>query len=303
MSQTRPFRSLLFVPATRPDWVEKAVRSDADAVVIDLEDAVAEAEKPRARELAADSILSVKDAGKGIFVRINGLGTRYWLDDVRAVSVEGLTGISLPKAESAADVICVDHVLTAVESSAGLPERSIDIQPLLETAAGIVNACAILSASDRVRSFFGGSARDGDMNRDLGSRWRRDGRESLFVRAKMLLDGRASRIAFPISGTWTEVQDIEGLEVLAEESRDLGYVGMYVIHPSHVTTVNRAFTPDEAELERYRAIIEAYAESEKAGGGATMLGSSMIDKAMVDRAHEVLRLAELTTSSRTGGAR
>jgi citrate lyase subunit beta/citryl-CoA lyase len=139
------------------------------------------------------------------------------------------------------------------------------------------------------------------MNRELGSRWRRDGRETLFVRAKLLLDGRAARVSYPISGTWTEINDLDGLAALAEESRDLGYVGMYVIHPSHIDVVNAAFTPDAEELDRYRAIIEAYALAERDGLGSAVMGSSMIDKAMVDRANEVLRLADEVAAAMEGG--
>jgi citrate lyase subunit beta/citryl-CoA lyase len=290
--QRRPFRSILFVPATKPEWFRKAVESGADAVVIDLEDAVPEREKNSARRAVEPGIDEIAAAGRGVFVRINPLTSTHWLEDLRSCVRPGLTGIAVPKASSDADVMCIAHVLDALESAAAIPLQTIDVQPLLETAAGIAAARTILAASPRVRSYFGGSARDGDMNRDLGSRWRPDGRETLFIRSALLLAGRAAGVPFPISGTWTEIADHDGLARLAAESRDLGYVGMYVIHPGHVKVVNDIFTPSESDIARYRAILDTYAAAERAGLGSVTLDGSMIDSAMVERAQAVLRLAE-----------
>jgi citrate lyase subunit beta / citryl-CoA lyase len=300
--QDRPYRTLLYVPGTKPKWLDSVRSSDADAIVIDLEDAVAENEKPVAREQAAVAIPKIADSGKGVFVRINGLDTPHWLDDVHAVVVAGLTGLAVPKVDSPGQVHCVSYVLDALEPKAGIDPGWVDIQPLVETAAGAELAFEVLRASPRVRSYWAGSARDGDVTRELGSRWRHDGRETLFLRSRLLLAGRAAGVPFPISGTWTEIQDQAGLTGLAEESRDLGYVGMYVLHPSHVEIVNRVFTPGDEELAHYREIIAAYAEAEKNGLGAAMLGPSMIDKAMVDRAMAVLRASEQLQGSDTGGA-
>lgn len=300
--QLRPYRTLLFVPATKPAWLESVQSSEADAIVIDLEDAVADSEKPGARLAAAAAIPRLAESGKGIFVRMNALETPHWLEDMRAVVVPGLTGLAVPKVDSPGQVHCVSYVLDALERAAGIEPQGIDIQPLLETAAGAERAVDILSCSPRVRSFFGGSARDGDVGRELGSRWRRDGLETLYLRSKLLLAGRAACVPFPISGTWTEVEDHEGLAALAAESRDLGYVGMYVIHPSHLEIVNRIFTPAREELDRYREILHAYADAEKSGSGAVMVGSSMVDKAMVDRANAVLRFSAELESSNSGGS-
>lgn len=300
--QPHSYRSLLFVPASKPAWLESVAASEADAIVIDLEDAVAEGEKPSARSTAAEAIPMLAGTGKGVFVRINALDTIHWLEDAKAVVVPGLTGLAVPKVDSVGHVNAVSHVLDVLEREVGI-DQPVDIQPLLETAAGAEQAFEILRSSARVRSYFGGSARDGDVTRELGSRWRRDGRETFFLRSKLLLAGRAAGVPFPISGTWTEVGDRDGLEALAEESRDLGYVGMYVIHPTHVETVNRVFTPADEEVARYREIIEVYAEAERSGRGAAMLGSSMIDKAMVDRATQALRFSEHLGSSVSGDSR
>jgi citrate lyase subunit beta/citryl-CoA lyase len=298
--QSRPFRSLLFVPATKPDWFRKAAESQADAIIIDLEDAVAEREKSAAREFAARGIAEISESGKGTFVRINPLTSTHWLEDLRAVVQPQLTGIAVPKVESPADIECVAHVLDALEAATGLASQAIDIQPLLETARSMIAAHAILSASPRIHSYFGGSARDGDVNRELGSRWRPDGHETLFIRSHLLLQGRAAGVPFPVSGTWTEIADLQGLTRLAQESRDLGYAGMYVIHPTHIDAVNAAFTPTAEELDRYRAIISAYAAAERDGHGTATMSGSLIDKAMLDRAQAVLGVAQLTEASQEG---
>jgi citrate lyase subunit beta/citryl-CoA lyase len=284
--QTRPFRALLFVPGSRPELVPKAVRSGADALVLDLEDAVAESAKAEARELVAAAI--DETAGTGVFVRINDLATAHWEDDLRAVVRPGLTGVAVPKVETVGEIARVDSAVAAIERDAGLEPGSVDVQPLLETARAIHDAHALLSASPRIRSYFGGFARDGDVSHSLGARWTREGDESLYLRSKLLLDGRAAGVPFPISGTWADVADVEGLAAYARQNRDLGYTGMYVIHPSHVAAVTEAFTPSDEELAWFGRVVEALDEAARAGAGAVTIDGVMIDKAMATRARAVL---------------
>jgi citrate lyase subunit beta/citryl-CoA lyase len=289
--QSRPYRSLLFVPAGRERFLGKAAEVDADAIVIDLEDAVPEDEKAAARRSVGDAIATLAATGKGVFVRVNGVTTPHWLEDLRAVTVPGLTGVSLAKVHTAAEVTTVAHVLDNLEPVAGVELGRIDIQPLLETAPGMLNAAGILGASPRIRSYFGGSARDGDISRELDSLWSRDGRETFYVRAKLLLDGRGQGVPYPISGTWTDLRDDEGLASFAAESRALGYTGMYVIHPDHVPVVNTAFTPTPEDLARYRAILDELQRAERDGHGSVALDGTMIDIAMAERARVMLALA------------
>jgi citrate lyase subunit beta/citryl-CoA lyase len=284
--QTRPYRALLFVPGSRPELVPKALRTGADALVLDLEDAVAENAKAGARDLVAETLGETQ--GAAVFVRINGLGTPHWEDDLRAVVRPGLTGVAVPKLETREEVAHVDALLGKLERAAGLDEGTVDVQPLLETARGIHDAHAVLSASKRIRSYFGGFARDGDVSHSLGARWTREGNESLYVRSKLLLDGRAAGVPFPISGTWADVPDLDGLAAFARQNRDLGYTGMYVIHPSHVDTVTKAFTPTDEELAWFGRVVDALDEAERAGTGAVTIDGVMIDKAMATRARAVL---------------
>jgi citrate lyase subunit beta/citryl-CoA lyase len=284
--QTKAYRALLFVPASRPELVPKALATRADAIVLDLEDAVAEDAKAEARDHAGEAVGSCD--GRGVFVRINDLTTPHWEDDLAAVVRRGLTGVAVPKVETPHDVHLVAARLSRLERAAGLEPGSVDVQPLLETARAMHGAFELLSASPRVRSYFAGFARDGDVARALGARWTREGIESLYLRSKLLLDGRAAGVPFPISGTWADVADVAGLAAFARENSDLGYSGMYVIHPSHVDPVTVAFTPSEDELAWYRRVVDALDEAGRAGTGAVAIDGVMIDKAMAVRARAVL---------------
>jgi citrate lyase subunit beta / citryl-CoA lyase len=290
--QRRPFRSVLFVPATRPRWLERAVDSPADALIVDLEDAVPEAEKESARRTAGIHVRELVAAGRDVFVRINPATGEHWLADLEAVVAPGLVGVAVPKVYRPGEVLAVADALSALEAERGIEPGTTDVQPLLETALGMHGAFEILSASERVRSCFAGSARDGDANRELGFRWSRGGEETFALRSHLLLEARAAGVAYPISGTWVDVLDPTGLEDFAEQSAALGYAGMYVIHPAHIEPVNRIFTPSEEQVERYRSIVAEFERAERAGLGAVTFEGSMIDAAMAAQAREFLRFAE-----------
>lgn len=290
--QSRPYRSTLFVPATRPQWLERAACSPADALVVDLEDAVPEGEKARARAVAESHVHSLIAAGRDVFVRINPVTSSHWLEDLRAVVQPGIVGVAVPKVYRPGEVGAIAQALSALEAERGMGPGVVDIQPLLETALGMHDAFAILSASCRVRSCFAGSARDGDANRELGFRWSRGGEETFVLRSTLLIEARAAGVAYPISGTWVDIADLEGLAAFAGESAALGYTGMYAIHPAHIEVVNRAFTPTEEEIERYRSIVAEFEAAERAGHGAATFEGGMIDAAMAAQAREFLHFAE-----------
>jgi citrate lyase subunit beta/citryl-CoA lyase len=290
--QRRPYRSILYVPADKPEWMAKATKFGADAYVLDLEDAVVEESKPAARGMAREAIPGLAAQGVGVFVRINGIETPHWFEDIRSVAVGGLTGIIPPKVSSATEVAAMSLILDALEPPAGIEPGSIDIQILFETAPGIENAFEIIRASPRVRSFFGGVARDGDVNRTIGLRWTKEGRESLYLRSKLLLAGRAAGVPYPVSGTWIDLDDLDGLREYAVECRNLGYTGMYVIHPSHVEIANEVFTPTADEVDRARRIVAEIDRAEQEGLGAVRFEGAMIDIAMAAGSREVLAFVD-----------
>lgn len=251
-----------------------------------------EAEKESARRTAATHVRELVAAGRDVLVRINPVTTPHWVADLEAVVHAGLVGVAVPKVYGPGEVAAVADALAALEAERGIEPGATDVQPLLETALGMHGAFEILSASERVRSCFAGSARDGDANRELGFRWSRGGEETFALRSHLLLEARAAGVAYPLSGTWVDVLDPTGLEDFAEQSAALGYTGMYVIHPAHIEPVNRAFTPSEEQVKRYRSIVAEFERAERAGQGAVIFEGTMIDAAMAAQAREFLRFAE-----------
>jgi citrate lyase subunit beta/citryl-CoA lyase len=235
-------RSLLTVPANRADMLAKAPSYGADALILDLEDSVPVAEKPKARELARDCIAKLKGTTI-LHVRVNALQSGMLDADLEAVAVEGLSGVKHPKAESAETIRALDAMLTGLERKRGLAPGTIGIEVGLESARGVWFAYDIASASSRVRSVMIGTAQDGDLQTDLGYTWSAKGSEALYARARVLLAARAAGVEHVLDGAYSNVRDPEGLRVCCEAARRLGYRGKSVIHPNQIETVNRVFTP------------------------------------------------------------
>ncbi|MCC7106445.1 MAG: CoA ester lyase [Chloroflexi bacterium] len=280
-------RSLLIMPANRPDMLKKAPTYGADCLIFDLEDAVPIPEKPRARQLARERLGELSGSAL-VYVRVNAVDTGMLPDDLEAVVVPGLRGIRLAKTESAETVRTVDGWLTELERERSLPAGSIEIGPSLETAKGVWFAYEIASASPRVTSITCGTAQDGDLQADLGYTWSVQGEEVLYVRSRVLVAARAAGVEHLIEGSYPNFKDPEGLAVSCEASRRLGYRGKTAIHPSQIETINRVFTPTQQELDYYRRVIEAFEEALARGSAATSVDGKLVDYAMAARAHRVL---------------
>ncbi|MFC3999079.1 HpcH/HpaI aldolase/citrate lyase family protein [Nocardiopsis sediminis] len=279
-----PIRSLLFVPGNRPDRVPKALESGADAVIIDLEDAVPERGKEAARRDTVAAIAATAAAGPGgpaLFVRVNALEDWAGAEDVRAVAAPGLAGVVVPKVGGPADVALAARLLDWSEAEAGLPRGGLAIVPLLETAAGLRRAYEVGLASRRVMCLGALSARDGDIQRAVGFRWSPEGTETLELRSRVLLDARAAGTPNPVSGLWTAIRDLDGLRRFAEQNRALGYAGMMAIHPAHVPVINEVFAPTAADLDRDRRLVAEMERAQAAGEGAVVFEGVMIDEAML----------------------
>ncbi|MFC4561111.1 HpcH/HpaI aldolase/citrate lyase family protein [Nocardiopsis mangrovi] len=276
-------RSLLFVPGNRPDRIPKALASGADAVIIDLEDAVPEREKKAARldTVAAIAAAAAGPGGPALFVRVNALEGWAGAEDVRAVVAPGLAGVVVPKVDGPADVEFAARLLDWSEAEAGLPRGGLAIVPLLETAAGLRRAYEVGTASHRVMCLGALSARDGDIQRAVGFQWSPEGAETLELRARVLLDARAAGTPNPVSGLWTAIRDLDGLRRFAEQNRSLGYAGMMAIHPAHVPVINEVFAPTAADLDRDRRLVAEMERAQAAGEGAVVFEGVMIDEAML----------------------
>jgi citrate lyase subunit beta / citryl-CoA lyase len=285
-----PRRSLLYIPGTRPDWARQAPALGADAYILDLEDAVPDEAKVEASATVGELVTELADACS-LHVRINGLRTRHWLRDLEEVVRPGLAEVLVPKVESAGEVVAVDLVLERLEERAGMPPRSIALQPMFESARGVVDAAEILSASARIQSFWAGHTPDGDLGVSLGIGWTAEGSESLYVRSKLIVDGAASGVQHSLTGIWADVADLAGLRAFAEQSRLLGFSGMHVIHPSHVEIVNEVFTPSAEAVEFATRVLASLDEAAADGIGAVRLDGVMIDAPMAARARTTLAAA------------
>jgi citrate lyase subunit beta/citryl-CoA lyase len=286
----KPLRSLLFTPGNRPQMMEKACGGGADGIILDLEDSVPLSEKETARPMVAEAL--EKFTGRNLFVRVNGMGTGLTEGDLEATMSASLSGIILPKAESAEEMRKLDGLMERIERERGLTVGQVEIIPLIESARGVHAVYEILTAAARVSSLCFGSAEEGDLVADLGCIWNPEGTSLLYARSKVLLEARAAGIEFPLDGVYMNLVDAEGLVREAKLARTLGYTGKTVIHPRQVEPVNTVFTPAKEEVVYATEVIEAFKEAEAKGSAAISLRGKMIDYAIVVRAKRVLALAE-----------
>ncbi len=287
------YRSILFVPGNRLEWMEKAPKYGPDALILDLEDAVPIAEKAEARTLVRTGIERLRDKEVGIFVRVNGVDTGLTADDIEAVVTEGLVAIAIPKLERVAEVLKVDAWIELYERKAGLPVGTVEIMALPETAQGIMNAYQLATACPRVGNILGGvGARSGDVTKAIGYKWTRAGLETLYMASHILLAARAAGIEYPIGGGSLEVGDTELVREQLQRGREIGFRGAMLIHPSAVPLANEVFSPSQEEIEWNKGILRAMAEAEQAGRAAVTYDGMMIDYAHVRNALDLLHQAE-----------
>ena len=277
-------RSFLFAPGNHPRRVEKALTLDADAVILDLEDAVAIAEKPATRAAIA-AALGRPRTGL-LYVRVNAVDTELCYGDLCAVVRPGLDGIILPKVESAAALQTIDWLLAQLEREHSLVSRGIDLIPIIETARGLAGIEAILAAETRIKRVAFGA---GDFTLDVNMQWRRDEAELAYARAHIVTASRAAGIEAPLDTVWVDLQDEEGLEASARSALAYGYQGKMCIHPNQVAVVNRVFTPSETEITFAERVVAAFAKAEAEGVASIQLDGKFIDYPIVYRAQRVLR--------------
>ena len=287
------YRSILFVPGNRPDWMDKAPKYGPDALILDLEDAVPIVEKTEAREMVRAGIERLRERGVPIFVRVNGVNTGLTAEDIEAVVTEGLVAVAIPKLERVEEVLKVDAWIELYERKAGLPVGTVEIVALPETARGIMNAYQLVTACPRVGNILGGvGARSGDVTKAIGYKWTRSGLETLYMASHILLAARAAGIEYPIGGGSLEVSDTELVRAQLQRAREIGFRGAMLIHPSAVPIANEVFAPSKEEIEWNKGVLRAMAEAERAGRAAVTYDGMMIDYAHVRNALDLLHQAE-----------
>jgi citrate lyase subunit beta / citryl-CoA lyase len=279
-----PLRSFLFAPGNHARRVEKALSLDADAVILDLEDAVAIAEKSATREVVAAALERPRQGL--LYVRVNAVDTKFCYDDLVAVVQPGLDGIILPKVESATGLATIDWLLSQLERDRGLPLGDIDLIPIIETARGVQQIDAVLAAGTRVQRVAFGA---GDFTFDVNMAWSRSETELAHARAVIVTASRASGIDAPLDTVWVDLTDPEGLEASAQTALGYGFQGKMCIHPDQIAVVNRVFTPTDAEIAFAERVTAAFASAEAEGSAAIQLDGKFIDYPIVHRAQRVLQ--------------
>ena len=253
-------------------------------MILDLEDAVAIAEKPATRAAIA-AALGRPRTGL-LYVRVNAVDTEFCYGDLCAVIRPGLDGIILPKVESAVGLATVDWLQQQLEREHGITPGSIDLIPIIETARGLSGVEQILSAPSRVKRVAFGA---GDFTLDVNMQWRRDEAELAYARARIVTASRAAGIEAPLDTVWVDLTDAEGLEASARAALAYGYQGKMCIHPNQVGVANRVFTPSDNEIAFAERVVTAFDKAEAEGVASIQLDGKFIDYPIVYRARRVLR--------------
>lgn len=307
----RPNRCQLFGPGSRPELFAKMAASSADVINLDLEDSVAPADKPKARENIIAAISGTDWGRKVLSVRINALDTPFWYRDVVDLlekSGDRLDQIMIPKVGCAEDIYAVDALVTAVERAMGRT-KSIGFEVIIESAAGISHVEAIAAASPRLVAMSLGAA---DFAASMGMQTTGIGgtQDNYY----MLKDGarhwsdpwhwaQAAIVAacrthglLPVDGPFGDFSDDEGFRAQARRSAVLGMVGKWAIHPRQVALANEVFTPSPAQLAEAREILAAMEAAKTAGQGATVYKGRLVDLASIRQAQVIVAQAALITA-------
>ena len=291
-------RSLIFSPGNRHDLVAKAVRSGADAVIVDLEDAVPAGAKAETRARLAD----LPPSPVPLYVRVNDATTEWFWADVVAAARADVDGIVVPKAEDPDVIRRVDGALTAVEVDRGLGPGTLDLVPLIESARGVLHAHAVLSSAERVRAVLFGSGEQGDLVVDLGVEWTPDGAGLLMARSTVVMAARVAGV-LPLDAVFMNFRDLDALRTECELARRVGYEGKTAIHPAQVAVINDVFTPSQDEVAAQRRILEAFDRALEEGSASISVDGRMVDYAVARVARSIVARAEAAgrTAARTAG--
>jgi malyl-CoA/(S)-citramalyl-CoA lyase len=313
----RLHRSELAVPGSNPGLFEKAARSAADIVFLDLEDAVAPDDKERARSNIIQALNDLDWGAITMMLRINGLDTHYMYRDVVDVveACPRLDMILIPKVGVPQDVYAIDVLVTQIEAAKKRSKR-IGFEVLIETALGMANVEAIAQSSRRLEAMsfgvadYAASTRArttviGGVNRDSGVLTDKDehGNRQYFwtdpwhaAQTRMMVACRAYGLR-PIDGPFGDFGDPDGYVAAANRAAVLGYEGKWAIHPSQIELANRVFTPSQAEVAKARRIVEAMAQAAREGKGAVSLDGRLIDIASIRMAEALLAKAGVISTS------
>lgn len=289
------FRSFLFAPGNHARRVAKSLTLDADAVILDLEDACPAAEKVATRAVVVAALQGARSC-RG-YVRVNPISTPFGHRDIEAVVRAGVDGLVAPKIETADELKTIDWLMTQIEREQGLTPGSVDLTPIVETGLGLRNVDAIARAGTRVRRLMFGA---GDFTLDMDMAWTVDEAEFAPFRSAMVMASRAAGLEAPIDTVWVDLQNAEGFAHSVAAARRMGFQGKLCIHPDQVAVVNAAYTPSAAQVARARRVVEAFEAAEASGSAAIQLNGQFIDYPFLYQAQRVLAvMARITGNTRS----
>ncbi|MGP8296573.1 HpcH/HpaI aldolase/citrate lyase family protein [Streptomyces inhibens] len=278
----RPRRSVLYMPGANERALEKAKSLPADALILDLEDAVAPDAKADARKRVAAAAASGEYGHREVTIRVNGPGTAWHADDLRAAAEAGPDAVVVPKVDSAETVREIERALEA----AGAPDRTA-IWAMVETPRAMLDARAVAGASERLTVLVMGT---NDLAKELHAE-HVPGRAPLLTGLSLALLAARETGKVILDGVYNDVQDLEGFEAECVQGRQFGFDGKTLIHPSQVAPCNRVFAPSEQQVERARKIIDAFDEATREGRGVVTVDGRMIENLHVEDARRILALA------------
>lgn len=283
-------RTMLYLPGNNPNMLLRGHLFAPDGLILDLEDAVAVREKDAARILIRDVLKRGEFGSCEVTVRINGLDTEYWREDLETLVPLGrLDGVRAPKVDDAGTVKLLDEALSEIEQKAGLQVGQTKIFCLLETARGIFNTYDIATASPRVTAVIPGGE---DLTADLRTNRSPEGTELEGIRKSVIVAARAAGVD-ALDTVFPRITDDEGLKRETEFIKQLGFDGKSVIHPNQIPIIHEVFTPTEKEIERAQKIVVAAKEAAERGLGAVQVDGRMVDAPVVKRALFTLTRAGL----------
>ncbi len=287
MTELKPRRSVLYMPGANERALEKAKTIPADALILDLEDAVAPDAKEAARERVCAAASSGDYGEREVTIRVNGLDTEWHDADLRAAASAGPAAVVVPKVNSAAEVHNIERALEL----GGAPAHT-KIWAMVETPVAMLHAEEIAAASERLTVLVMGT---NDLAKELHAEFV-PGRGPLLGGLSLCLLAARATGKVILDGVYNDVKDLEGFEAECEQGRQYGFDGKTLIHPAQVKPCNRIFAPSEAEVDRSRRIIEAFEEAQASGKGVVTVDGRMIENLHVDNARRVLALAEAVKS-------
>jgi len=282
--RSRPYRSVLYIPGSKPRALDKARSLPVDAIIFDLEDAVSADEKENARDTLKAALAEGGYGARVKIVRINGLDTGWGADDARAVRDMDVDAVLLPKVGSAADLDALAEITGA-----------LPLWAMMETPKGMLNAAEI-AAHPRLAGMVMGT---NDLAKELQTRFRPDRLPMMAGLGLCLLAAKAEGLVI-VDGVYNAFKDDEGLAVECAQGRDMGFDGKTLIHPAQVAVTNAAFAPSEEEIDLARRQIAAFEETEASGQGVAVVDGKIVENLHVVTAREILAKAEAIETLQAG---